>query len=234
MRLNKFIAQSGYCSRRKADELTENGKVKINGEVCTRMGYDVQDDDIVTVEGHAIGAAEKHVYYALNKPVGYVTTNSDEKNRPTALSLLTDVTARVYPVGRLDCDSCGLLLFTNDGELANHITHPRGEVVKTYLVLANRVLTKDEVWMLRDGVNIGGYKTKHAQVNVISERQASPTYEIKISEGKNRQVRRMFEAVGAKVVALQRTEIGEISLGRLKEGVYRRLTDKEIEYLKRL
>ena len=232
MRLNKYIAQAGYCSRRKADELTEKGKVKINGAVCTQLGYDVQDGDRVEVEGHVIGAAEKHVYYALNKPAGYITTTNDEKNRPTAISLLTDVTVRVYPIGRLDYDSCGLLLFTNDGDFSNHIAHPRNAVYKTYLVRANRVLTQEEVWKLRKGVNIGGYMTKPAEVNVVSDRASAPIYEVKICEGRNRQVRRMFEAVGAKVFELQRTAIGDVKLGRLREGTYRRLTEKEIEYLK--
>ena len=234
MRLNKYIAQSGYCSRRKADELTEQGKVKINGAVCKTMGYDVQDGDVVTVEGTQIGEAEKHVYYALNKPVGYVTTTSDEKDRPTAVSLLTDVTARVFPVGRLDYNSCGLLLLTNDGDFSNHIAHPRNETYKTYLAVANKVLSKDEVWALRKGVNIGGYVTKPAEVNVISEKQSRPIYEVKICEGRNRQVRKMFEAVGARVLELQRTAIGDIQLGRLREGTYRKLTAQEIEYLKKI
>ena len=233
MRLNKYIAAAGLCSRRKADELTEAGKVKINGAVMRTPGYDVQEGDVVTVDGKRIGAPEKPVYYALNKPAGFVTTTSDEKDRPTVLSLLTDVTARVFPVGRLDTPSRGLLLLTNDGEFSYRVTHPSQEVWKTYLVLVGGRVGKDELWALRRGVDIGDKKkTAPAHVSILREKGDLTTLEVRICEGRNRQVRRMLKAVGCSVLDLQRTAIGEVRLGRLHEGTYRRLTQQEIDYLK--
>ena len=233
MRLNKYIAQAGICSRRKADELTLEGKVKINGAIMKQPGYDVQPGDKVMVGGVEIEAPENHVYYALNKPCGYITTTSDEKNRYTVLDLLTDVTARVYPVGRLDADTCGLLILTNDGDLSYHISHPSGQVYKTYLALVAGYVNKDELWALREGVDIGDKKkTAPARVTILKQKSDTTLLEIKICEGRNRQVRRMCKAVGHTVLELQRTAIGEIKLGRMLEGNYRKLTPKEIEYLK--
>ena len=233
MRLNKYIAQAGVCSRRKADELTLAGKVKINGAVMKTPGYDVQEGDVVVVDGKPVDAPEKAVYYALNKPAGYITTTSDEKDRPTVLSLLTDVTARVYPVGRLDGPTRGLLLLTNDGDLSYHIAHPSQKVWKTYIAVVAGHVTKDEVWALRNGVDIGDKKkTAPAQVTVLKEKGDQTTLEIRIHEGRNRQVRRMCKAVGHTVLDLQRTAIGDVKLGRLHEGTYRRLTPAEVEYLK--
>lgn len=233
MRLNKYIAQAGVCSRRKADELTLAGKVKINGAVCKTPGYDVQEGDVVVVDGKPVEAPEKPVYYALNKPAGFITTTSDEKDRPTVLSLLTDVTARVYPVGRLDGATRGLLLLTNDGDLSYHIAHPSQKVWKTYLATVAGYLSKDELWALRNGVDIGDKKkTAPAWVTVLKEKSDMTLLEIRICEGRNRQVRRMCKAVGHTVLDLQRTAIGDIKLGRLHEGTYRRLTPQEVEYLK--
>ena len=233
MRLNKYIAQSGLCSRRKADELTLAGKVTINGAVCKTPGYDVAEGDVVTVDGRPVSAPEKPVYYALNKPAGYITTTSDEKDRPTVLSLLTDVTARVYPVGRLDGATRGLLLLTNDGSLSWRIAHPSGEVWKTYVAVVSGHVSKEALWALRNGVDIGDKKrTSPAQVSVLKEKGDMTMLQIQIREGRNRQVRRMCKAVGHTVLDLQRTAIGEIQLGRLHEGTYRRLTPAEIEYLK--
>ncbi|MCQ2560894.1 MAG: rRNA pseudouridine synthase [Clostridia bacterium] len=233
MRLNKYIAQAGICSRRKADELTKEGKVKINGAVMKEPGYDVQDGDVVMVGGVTLEAPEQHVYYALNKPCGYITTTSDEKDRPTVISLLTDVTARVYPVGRLDGDTSGLLLLTNDGDLTYHVSHPSKKVYKTYLALVAGYLKKDELWALRNGVDIGEKRpTAPARVTILKEKSDTTLLEIQICEGRNRQVRRMCKAVGHTVLELQRTAIGEIKLGRLLEGNYRKLTPREIEYLK--
>lgn len=240
MRINKFIAQAGIASRRKADELIADGKVKINGAVLKEPGYDVQEGDKVEVLGQLLTKAEPNVYYALNKPVGYVTTLSDEKGRPTVASLMTDVTARVFPVGRLDYDSCGLIIMTNDGALAQHLSHPKNKVWKTYTAVVNGMLSTDEIWQLRNGVEIelkeGGrtrtYKTKPAYIECTSYSPTKSIFQVQISEGKNRQVRKMFEAVGLKVLELQRTAIGELKLGRTHEGGYRRLTQREIDYLK--
>lgn len=233
MRLNKYIAQAGVCSRRKADELTEAGKVKINGAVMRTPGYDVETGDVVEVDGKVIEASESLVYYALNKPAGYITTTSDEKDRPTVLSLLTDVTARVYPVGRLDGPTRGLLILTNDGDLSYHIAHPSQKVWKTYIAVVAGRVTKEEIWALRNGLDIGDKKkTAPARVTIVKEKGDLTTLEIRIHEGRNRQIRRMCKAVGHTVLDLQRTEIGDIKLGRLHEGTYRRLTPQEIDYLK--
>ena len=245
MRLNKYIAQAGIASRRSADELTREGKVTINGAVMKQPGYDVQEGDIVCVNGQRVGGSEKLCYYALNKPAGYVTTTSDEKGRPTVLSLLTDVEARVFPVGRLDIDTSGLLILTNDGALANRITSPKSQIRKTYLARLNDRLSREQLSMLRNGVTIDlpvtgkngersirKYRTRPAEVNIVSERVHECVIQISISEGKNRQIRKMVEAAGLKVLALERIAIGDIKLGRTKEGGYRRLTPAEIEYLK--
>ncbi len=233
MRLNKYIAQAGVASRRKADELISAGKVKINGTVCTVLGTDVAPGDRVTVNGRDIsGQEEKLVYYALNKPLGYITTTSDEKNRETVLSLLSDVTQRVFPVGRLDADTTGLLIMTNDGQLANRITHPRNLVWKTYEVEINIAISEEKMEKLRSGVDIGGYITRPAQVKLLKQTAHASLLEVKICEGKNRQIRKMFKAVDAKVVALERTAIGEVRLGRTHVGTYRKLTKEEIDYLK--
>ncbi len=233
MRLNKYIAQAGVASRRKADELIAAGKVKINGTVCTVLGTEVMPGDRVLVNGRDIsGQSEKLVYYALNKPLGYITTTSDEKGRETILSLLTDVTQRVFPVGRLDADTTGLLILTNDGTLANRITHPRNTVWKTYEVEINIAISEEKMEKLRKGVDIGGYITKPAQVKLLKQTAHASLLEVKISEGKNRQIRKMFKAVDAKVIALERTAIGEVRLGRTHVGTYRKLTKEEIDYLK--
>ncbi|MBR4150950.1 MAG: rRNA pseudouridine synthase [Firmicutes bacterium] len=232
MRINKYIAQSGLASRRTADELILAGKVKVNGAVMRTPGYDVQEGDEVTVEGKRVGGAEKLVYYALNKPLGYITTTSDEQGRPTVLELMTDVTARVFPVGRLDFATSGLLIMTNDGKLTQHISHPSGEVWKTYVAVVEGEVSPERLRKLRSGVDIGGYVTKPAWVNVLEPGKRSTTLEIKISEGKNRQIRKMCKAVGNPVSSLQRTAIGDIRLGRLREGQYRKLSPAEVEYLK--
>lgn len=242
MRINKYIAQAGIASRRKADELIADGKVKINGAVLREPGYDVAETDVVEVLGQTLVGREDYVYYALNKPAGYVTTMSDEKGRPTVASLMTDVTARVFPVGRLDYDSSGLIIMTNDGALSQQISHPKHAVVKTYIATVNGCLSRDQLWALRNGVEIeikqGNrlvmYKTKPAFIEAIKTGPNQSVYEVKISEGKNRQIRKMFQTQGLKVLELTRTAIGEIKLGRTHEGGYRKLTKNEIEYLKNL
>ncbi len=234
MRLNRYIAQAGLASRRKADELIENGNVRVNGKPVKQMGYIVQEGDRVEVNGTFVETPEKAVYYVLNKPKGYITSTEDEKSRPVVINLLTDVTARVFPVGRLDYNTSGLLLMTNDGNLAYRLSHPKHEVTKTYLALVSGALSREKLAKLRKGVDIGGYITKPAQVQIIKQGERSSLVEITIHEGKNRQVRKMFAAVGNKVVELQRTAIGEIKLGRLLEGHYRKLTKVELDYLKTL
>ena len=233
MRINKYIASSGIASRRKADELIEAGQVKVNGAVLRSPGYDVLETDKVEVSGHLIEAKEELVYYALNKPQGYVTTTSDEKDRPTVIDLMTDVTTRLFPVGRLDYDSAGLLIMTNDGELSQHIAHPRNKVWKTYLAEVAGQMTLSKIDVLRNGVIIEGRKTAPAKAKLLKQKGDMSLVEISIHEGRNRQVRKMFAELGCKVTYLQRTQIGEVKLGRLHEGDYRKLTKEEIDYLKK-
>ncbi len=234
MRLNKYIAQAGICSRRKADELIRNGNVKINGAVCTEMGVDVSEEDRVHVNGKLIRAAEKKIYVAVNKPMGYITSVTDDRDRLTVAELVTDIPERLFPVGRLDYNTTGLLLLTNDGELTYRLTHPKHEVYKTYVATVSGVISDKRLAQLRRGVDIGGFVTSPAKVRVLKQNPRSAVVEISIHEGKNRQVRKMFAAVGNRVQSLERTAIGDIRLGHLQTGHYRKLTREEIDYLKRL
>lgn len=232
MRINKFIAQSGLCSRRKADELIEKGNVKVNNIPLKEPGYDVMPGDKVEVNGRVIAEPEKLVYYLLNKPLGFITTSKDEAGRPTVIDIMKDIDERVFPVGRLDYNTSGALIMTNDGNLSYHISHPRNEVLKTYRAIVQGVVSKERLYKLRHGVDIGGYVTRPAKVNIIKEAKNLTVLEISISEGKNRQVRKMCKAVGNPVQDLERIAIGDIKLGRLKEGTYRKLSREEVEYLK--
>lgn len=233
MRLNKYIAQSGLTSRRKADELTANGNVKINGLVIKELGYDVKEGDVVEVNGNKINnTVQKPTYVMINKPLGYITSSSDEKGRLTVQDLVADIDARLFSIGRLDYNTSGMLLMTNDGDLAYKLTHPKHHIYKTYRARVSGVLSKEKLFKLRNGVDIGGFITSKANVKVIKQGPRSAIVEIQIYEGKNRQVRKMFAAVGNKVQELERVAIGQLYLGRLMEGHYRKLTHQEIEYLK--
>lgn len=232
MRINKYIAQSGICSRRKADELIANGNVKVNGAVLKEPGYEVCEDDKVEVNGRLLEAKQKLEYVLVNKPLGMITTVSDDKDRLTVMEIVKDIDARLFPVGRLDYNTSGALIMTNDGELAYRLTHPKHEVYKTYRVRVAGILSNEKLSRLRKGVDIGGFVTSRAKVNVIKGTQHSTIVEISIHEGKNRQVRKMFRAVGNPVQELERIAIGDIRLGYLKPGHYRKLTRDEIEYLK--
>lgn len=232
MRINKYIAQAGVASRRKADELVEKGSVKVNGAVMREPGYDVKDGDKVSVNGRIIEKKQKLVYVLVNKPMGMVTTASDDKDRATVMELVRDIDERLFPVGRLDYNTTGALIMTNDGELAYRIAHPKHELGKTYRALVKGVLSEERARKLRNGIDIGGYVTRRAKVKIIKGGANSTLVEITIHEGKNRQVRKMFAAVGNPVQELERTAIGDIRLGHLKEGHYRKLTREEIGYLK--
>lgn len=232
MRINKYIAQSGLCSRRKADELIINGNVKVNGAVMKEPGYDVQKEDAVEVNGRRIEADTAPVYVLINKPLGMVTTVSDDKERLTVMEVVKDIDARLFPVGRLDYNTGGALIMTNDGDLAYRLTHPKHEIYKTYRARVAGVLSAEKAAQLRKGVDIGGFVTSRAKVSVVKGNQHSTIVEIAIHEGRNRQVRKMFAAVGNPVQELERIAIGDIRLGHLKPGHYRKLTREEIEYLK--
>lgn len=221
-RINKYIASCGICSRRKADELISQGKVEINGQVVTDMGHKVDINDIVKINGKLITKEEEKVYIVLNKPKGYVTTSSDQFNRKNVIDLINE-NVRVYPIGRLDMYTEGILLLTNDGEFANAIMHPRNKIEKTYVVTTDTNINQGQIDKLKNGVDIGDYITKPAKVRIISKDKI----EIIISEGKNRQVRRMCDAVEINLLNLKRIKIGNIELGKLQTGKYRYLTNKE-------
>ncbi len=232
MRINKYIAQAGIASRRKADELIAAGNVKVNGAVLREPGYDVEEGDIVEVNGRRIEAQEKKVYILLNKPLGYVTTVSDDKERLTVMDLVKDVDARIFPVGRLDYNTSGMLIMTNDGDFAYKLTHPKHELTKTYRARVAGVLSTEKVWKLRNGVDIGGFVTSKARVDVVKGLPKSTIVDITIHEGKNRQVRRMCAACGLTVKRLRRVREHSLELGDLPQGWWRYLTDAEIQALK--
>ena len=232
MRLNKYIASAGICSRRKADDLIAAGNVKVNGAVIRTMGYDVAEGDRVSVNGREIEAEQRKICVAVNKPMGYITSMEDDRERAVVAELVRDIPERLFPVGRLDYNTTGLLLMTNDGDLAYRLTHPKHEIYKTYIAEVTGVISDARLAKLRKGVDIGGFVTSPAKVRVVKQNPRSTVVEISIREGKNRQVRKMFAAVGNRVTALERISIGEIRLGHLKTGHYRKLTPREMEYLK--
>ena len=186
MRLNKYIAAAGVCSRRKADELIANGNVRINGAVMKEMGYDVADSDTVQVNGRTISAASKKVYVAVNKPLGYITSMDDDRSRATVAELVADIPERLFPVGRLDYNTTGLLIMTNDGDLTYTLTHPKHEVWKTYIATVSGVISDNRIARLRKGIDIGGFVTSPAKVRVIKQMPRHAVVEISIHEGKNR------------------------------------------------
>ena len=227
MRLAKFLASSGVASRRASEGLVWSGRIHVNGSVVTDPARDVGENDTVTVDGKAITPTGELVVYALNKPAGVVSTASDPQGRPTVVSLVPDA-VRLYPVGRLDFDATGLILLTNDGALAYRLTHPKFEVPKTYRVtLANPPIRAAAVRALRDGVELEDGRTAPARVR----RLADGRVELEIHEGRNRQVKRMCEAVGHPVRRLERIGFGPLTLGRLPEGRWRRLGDEEVRSL---
>lgn len=233
IRLQKLISESGLCSRRKAEELIINGKVKVNGHPAS-IGDGATYNDVITVNGERIYLEKKRkkYYIMLNKPRGYVTTMSDELDRKCVTELLTGLDERVYPVGRLDRNSEGMLLFTNDGNFANDIMHPSRHISKTYRVTVRPSITEDQLVQLTAGVEIDGRKTLPANVEVLDEEEGRVVLRIMIREGRNRQIRKMCEAVGLEVARLRRTAIGPVKLGMLKPGTWRELTSEEVKALR--
>ncbi len=223
IRLNKYISECGVCSRRNADKLIQNMKVQVNGIIQSSLGTKIDEkNDIIKVNGNVITKSNKLIYIKLNKPKGYVTTSKEQFQRKCVLDLL-DIDTRVFPIGRLDMYTEGLLLLTNDGDFANKMMHPRNKIEKTYIAKVSGNITEEKLDMLRKGVDIGGYITKEAKVRYLGENKI----EIIISEGKNRQVRKMCEKVNLKVLELRREKIGNLSLGNLKVGKYVFLDKKE-------
>lgn len=228
------MASAGIASRRKAELLILEGLVRVNGQIATEVGTVIDPDvDEITYKGKKVQPEEK-VYIMLNKPVGCVSTCSDDRGRATVLDYIGDLGLRIYPVGRLDFTTEGLLLLTNDGELAKRLTHPSHEVNKRYLVIADSLITDDDIKKLEKGVFIEGGKTAPAKVKVLKASPERTEMTIIIHEGRNRQVRRMFEAIEKNVVFLKRISVGDLNLGTLKRGEYRKLTKEEIDYLKSL
>lgn len=232
VRLQKFMAECGVASRRKCEEIIEQGKVKVNGHVA-HIGDKVNPKkDLVTVRGKKINKDERKYYIMLNKPRGYVTTVSDELGRKTVMDLV-DVDARVYPVGRLDKDSEGLLILTNDGSFANALTHPKHNYAKVYRVTVRPAVNDEILNKLRSGIEIDGRKTAPCDVNIITEEEGRVVLEFILREGRNRQIRKMCEAVNLEVARLKRISIGPVKLGMLQTGKTRRLTDNEVKKLLR-
>ena len=234
MRLNKYLADCGVDSRRNCDGIIAEGRVKVNGKTVRELGTVVDEErDSVTLDGRRI-RPKRNVYLMLHKPKGYVTTVKDELGRKTVMELLKDVKARIYPVGRLDYDTEGLLLLTNDGDLSFRLTHPSNEVPKTYVVRISGKISKESISALQNGVEIDGRKTAPAKVDLLDQDEHHSRLELTIREGRNRQIKKMFEAVGHEVEFLRRSAIGDLRLGGLTRGTYRYLTEKEINYLKKL
>ena len=235
IRLQKYLADAGIASRRKSEELILAGRISVNGDIVTELGVKVDDKkDKVTFDGNPVSIDSKLVYIMLNKPVGYVTTVKDQFNRPAVVDLLKGVKERVFPVGRLDYDTSGLLLLTNDGDLTFKLTHPKHNVEKTYRAKVFGTPTTIEMSMFRRGLVIEGKKTAPAKISIVESQTKMCVVDISITEGRNRQVRKMCSAIKHPVSTLKRTAIGEIELGDLSIGKFRYLTDKEVKYLKKL
>lgn len=230
-RLQKVIANSGYTSRRKAEELITNSRVKVNGVIVNNLGTKVNKNDKIEIDGVILTTEEK-VYFLLNKPRGYVSTTNDELNRKTVVSLI-DTDKRIYPVGRLDYDTTGLLLLTNDGELSNLLMHPKNNIDKVYVAKINGFLSGEEQKKLKNGVIIENFKTSAAKIKVrnFNKKTNTSIVEITIHEGKNHQVKKMFEAVGHEVLKLKREKIAFLNLQGLNSKEYRSLTIKEVKQL---
>ena len=236
MRLQKYMAMCGVAARRKCEEIILAGRVSVNGQVIDQMGTQVEEGDIVELDGQRIMPEERKRYIIYHKPAGEVTTVSDEKGRETVMDRFKDFEERLYPVGRLDYDSEGLLLLTNDGELAQRLTHPSCEADKVYLARVTGNPSNEAIDRLRRGVFMEGdeRRTYPAQVRVVRDEALYSDIIVSIHEGRNRQVRRMFDAVGHKVLLLRRIRFGPLELGDLRRGEWRELTAQEIETLRQM
>lgn len=232
IRLQKFLAECEVASRRKSEELIAAGKVRVNGEVAS-IGDKVDPKrDTVTVSGKKIRKSEELKYIMLHKPRGFITTMNDEMERKCVAQLINDVPCRVYPIGRLDRNSEGMLLFTNDGEFANAMTHPSKHVAKTYRVTVRPSVTEEQLAAITNGIIIDDVKTAPAEVRVVTKEENRVVLEIVLYEGRNRQIRKMCEELGLEVARLKRIAIGSIKLGMLKQGAWRELSDDEVRKLK--
>ena len=234
IRLNKYLASAGVASRRKCDELITLGKVKVNGKVITKLGLQIDaDKDEIEFEGTIVYPAEKKLYIVLNKPVGFVSTVKDEHDRKTVIDLLP-IEERVFPVGRLDYDSTGVLLLTNDGALSHRLTHPSYEIEKTYYVLLDRVITAKDLYHIEHGILLDGKKTHPCKASQVRVYDNCSLLSISIHEGRNRQIRRMFETLEYEVQELDRIRFANIDLTGLKRGEWRHLSKSEVTKLKQI
>lgn len=234
MRINKYLAEKGVASRRHADEMIAAGRVTVNGKTAI-LGVDVAETDEVCVDGNALGRGETVLsYYLMNKPKSVVCTVSDDRGRKTVMDLLPEGVGRIFPVGRLDYETEGLLILTNDGDLAYRLTHPKNEIPKTYLVRVEGTMTERDLNAIRSGVEIDGVLTRKCKAHIVETNKAYTKIHVTITEGRNRQVGRMFEAIGRTVEFLKRIQIGKLTLSGLDRGEVRKLTEFEVEYLKNL
>jgi len=231
MRINRFLARAGVASRRASEKLVVEGRVRLNGEPVTDLSTRVEDGDLVEVDGRRVSLPRSHTYIVLNKPPGYVVTLSDPQGRPTVSDLLEGLEARVVPVGRLDAPTEGLLILTDDGDLAHRIAHPSFELDKVYEVVARGVLDHADAERLRKGIELDGRMTLPADVEVVSSERNATRALVTIHEGRKRQVRRMFEAVGHPIRRLRRLRVGPIELGDLRLGKWRRMSAAEVAEL---
>jgi 23S rRNA pseudouridine2605 synthase len=231
MRLQKYIAECGVASRRKSEELIKQGRVKVNGITVSEMGVKVSDEDVVEVDGRRISLEQKKVYIMLNKPVGYISSVRDQFSRNTVVDLIKGVKERIYPVGRLDYDTSGLLLLTNDGDFAFRLTHPKHEMKKTYIAEMEGVPDSNDIESFQNGLRIEDYVTSPAELTVLEKKKSSSMVKVVIHEGKNRQVRKMCDAIGHPVISLKRIAIGDLYLKGLPEGQWRYLKEEEIKML---
>ena len=231
IRLQKILAASGVASRRKAEEMIAAGRVTVNGRVAHVGDSALPGKDKVLLDGQPLGQSEKKLYLALHKPRGFVTTLHDERGRKCVAQLVEDVGERVYPVGRLDKDSEGLLLLTNDGDFANQVAHPKRHVAKTYRVTVRPSVTEDQLNQMSTGIVIEGRRTAPAKVRVLEQELGRVVLEIVLYEGRNREIRKMCEALGLEVARLKRIAVGPVRLGMLPQGKYRELTKEELRGL---
>jgi len=231
-RLQKVIANLGYCSRRHAEELIINNKVKVNGNIVNELGSKVKKGDTIEVEGNILDNSKNYEYYLLNKPREVISASSDDKGRKTVVDLI-DTTTRIYPIGRLDYDTTGIILLTNDGKLANLLMHPSSNIDKVYVAKINGVVKGSDIMKLRNGVVIDGKKTSKAKVKLksVDKKTNKSIVELTIHEGRNHQVRKMFEVLGYDVVKLKREKYANLDLNKVKVGEYRKLSFKEVTTL---
>ncbi len=235
MRINKYLASCGVSSRRKAEELILSGVVKVNGKTITNLATNVDETkDVVTLNNQTLTLPEDFVYYILNKPKGYVTTLSDDRDRKSVIDLIANIDKRIYPVGRLDYESEGLLILTNDGDLTYKLTHPKFEIPKRYIVKIEGTTKESELAVIRAGVVVDGVRYNKCKVTLLSFENNISKLEVTLTEGKNREIRNIFKAINREVIFLKRVEMAGIKLGGLKRGEYRPLKQYEIEYLKTL